>query len=290
MMTAVQTNCVLTIENGFQFGAALPLQPGVHRVGGDLTNDVVVIDPELTDSPFSVEHGKATRLHATSTDLRLQNGSVLRAGRSITVRSPLNFSAGSTRFHLDPNKGEARRTFSRGSQVTTFVAAALLGAALLVITASPAETSPSSVATIASDRVVAKAPEFSVAEVAKSLSSRLHVSGLAGLRSELDTDGTVTVAGSLLPGQQPAWSSVKQWFDSTYGMKIALIDRVSLNKVAAPLSVAAVRSDGASPFVIDQSGQKLFVGSSLPGGWTVDAIEQTRVLVKRNSEMLAVSF
>lgn len=281
------TDCVLTIVSGPQAGACLSLGAGAHRVGGDLENDVVVSDAALAAGHFEIEHGNGTVLRACSTVLRLADGSQLSEGGLMPVAGMCHFHMGGTEFRLAAAAPAGARSPRRLAAPAAAIAACV--AAVLVMSAPGAESNAAlgqPPRTAAPD--VTTAP--SATEVAAALGDRLAGAGLAGLQPAVGTDGTVAVSGSVSPDQKTGWAEVRRWFDSRYGGRVMLVDRVGTTVAVAPLSVAAVRPGGDAPFVIDQSGRRLFIGSAVADGWVVAAIDPTHVTVRRNAETLAVRF
>lgn len=281
--------CILTIESGLQAGAMLVLPPGTHRVGAHLDDDVVVAEAALAAGHFTVEHGGATTLRALAAPLRLSDGTELAAGGTLAVAGTRHFSVGATRFRLDAPP--APRTASRRVAAPLAALAACVAAAL-VVSAPGSESSAAlgrpTPAVAAPVRIAAATPP--VADIAEALAGRLRAAGLAELRPAPGADGTVEVSGTLAPERQAGWAEARRWFDATYGGRVMLVDRVTASASVGPLSIAAVQPGGDAPFVIDQSGRRLFVGSEVADGWVLAAIEPTHVTVRRNDQTLAVRF
>lgn len=295
----------LLVVSGPQAGASLVLSQSAHRVGSGLDCDIVVADPRLAASHFTLENASGLddastmALRALEAEVWVQNGPVLQPGEACPIRRPLRFTAGGTQFLLDPQvDSPVTNTATAGhgwrSRMAATAILAIGAVTLLVVQATPAGTatvaSLSTVASALEHAVAATSPDRPVAaEITAALADRLAAAGLAGVHPNMSVDGMIEATGAMSPEQQVAWSDVKRWFDGAYGARTVLVDRVTLSTPAAPLSIAAVHP-GASPFVIDRSGQKLFPGSKLPGGWVVDTIEATHVLVRRNGQALAVRF
>lgn len=301
-MQVIGKSLSLAVESGPQAGASLMLLPGTHRIGSGLDCDIVLADPLMAPAHFALEDTPVAALRALDAEVRVQGGPVLRPGEARAIRRPLRFTAGGTRFRLDPPAPAAAAATpgwrSRAAMATVLATAAVI---LLVAQATPAGTAsvaslpaPMAAASTLERGPAATAPtqipaHATDADPAAALAGRLAAASLAGVHSRVGADGTMEAAGTLSPEQQAAWSDVKRWFDGAYGARVVLVDHVALSAPAAPLSIAAVHP-GASPFVIDRSGQKLFPGSDLPGGWVVESIEPTHVLVRRNGQALAVRF
>ncbi len=293
-MQNIDQGCTLTVENGPQAGASLLLKPGSNLVGSDLDSDIVVTDGLMAAGHFMVECGPAIVLRALAADVHLQGGKRLGPGETYTACGQVHLMAGSTRFRMDaPKSSVSSVSLDWRSRLAGPAAIAIAAVALLVIQVPRGDSSVSprppldGTASLRVAKVVPSVPTS--ADLVEALSGRVLAAGLSEVRSGIGADGAVDVSGSLSPGQQAAWADIKHWFDDRYGGRAVLVDHVGVSMPTAPLSVAALHP-GASPFVIDRTGHKLFPGSELPDGWRVDSIEPTRVLVRRGDQVLAVRF
>lgn len=293
-MQTIDQGGILTVEDGPQAGASLLLQPGSTLVGSDLDSDVVVTDCLMAAAHFVVECGPAVVLRAVAADVRLHRGACLRPGEAHATVSSMRFTAGGTGFRLDAMQARVPAACPDWrSRLAAPAAIVVTAAALLVVQVPHGDTSVASrlpIDRVAPVQLAGALPSVPTsADLVEALSGRMVAAGLSGLRSGVGADGAVDVSGSLSPDQQAAWADIRHWFDGHYGGRAVLVDRAGLSAPTAPLSVAALHA-GASPFVIDRSGHKLFPGSELPDGWRVDSIEPSRVLVRRGDQVLAVRF
>lgn len=113
--------------------------------------------------------------------------------------------------------------------------------------------------------------------------------GLGGIALVALANGSVEARGEIMSQQADTWHSVQRWFDADFGSRVMLIDQVSVAAAVPPLAIQAVWP-GAHSYVIDGSGQKLFVGAALHDGWTIESIDAVRVLLRRGQQMLAIGF
>ncbi len=283
----VVADCVLTIVNGPQAGACLSLRAGVHRVGASLDSDVVVSEPALVADHFEIEHGAGVVLRVGSAVLRLADGTCLPVGGSMPVVGVSHFRVGGTEFRLAAAAPARSRSSRRLAAPVAALAACV--AAVLVVSAPGAESN-AALGRPAREAARGVAPAPAATDVAAALADRLAGADLSGLQAVAGADGTVAVSGSVSPDQKAGWAEARRWFDSRYGGRMMLVDRVGTTVAVAPLSIAAVRPGGDAPFVIDQAGRRLFIGSAVADGWVVAAIDPTHVTVRRNAETLAVRF
>lgn len=102
--------------------------------------------------------------------------------------------------------------------------------------------------------------------------------------------GVVTAEGNVTPSLLAKWLEIQQWFDHQTNGTPALVNAVTVKdeKTPSSISVQAVWH-GSEPYLLI-GGQKHFVGALLSNGWTVDRIEDGRVLLSRNGRFAALPY
>ncbi len=156
-------------------------------------------------------------------------------------------------------------------------------APLLKVALSSPEAAP---AKPGSNRLVS--PAVAVPAAADALRQQLLKAGLMAI--EITTDATsITAKGTIDPSALAAWRDIEQWFDRTFGISIVLTSQVEAKSVrrSPPLTVQAIWA-GSGSYVIDGRGQKLFEGALADDGWVIEQIEQSRVVLRRGADTLAV--
>jgi len=131
-------------------------------------------------------------------------------------------------------------------------------------------------------------PVVAASAAADALRQQLLTAGLAAI--EITTDATsITAKGTIDPSSLGAWRDIQQWFDRSFGISIVLTSEVEARSVrpSAPLTVQAIWA-GSGSYVIDGRGQKLFEGALASDGWVIERIEQSRVVLRRGANTLAV--
>ena len=305
MSSPVDADPILTIESGAQSGARTTISPGLHSVGADLGSDVVLFDPVLAGTHLTLEREAGERepggirLRALGGPVSLADGTELAPGEATLCRGSTRFRAGGTSFRLDnPRTAQprparrlpARRLTGRAALVGLGLGAACTLAAAVGITLAAA---PTAEAVLPPARAEAKAapvrPASPVAGVLEAVRARLASAGFETVSLAALPDGSVAARGQIAPPQEAAWRDVERWFDGAYGGRAVLVDQVRVAAEAPPLAVQAVWP-GRNPYVVDGSGEKLFVGAPLPGGWTIEGISAERILLRRGGQTLAVRF
>jgi hypothetical protein len=298
----------LLVEEGIQAGLSASLAPGSSFVGSDLSSAVIIADPALLPSHFELvfEDGK-TALRAVAGEVVLNDGTWLAPGENIVCSETCSFTAGNTRFALRvPEQALATTSIGAGAATRQATGAksgknaisvasgmvAITAVGLLIFTAAGLRSGKATPAT-AGHNVHVAAPAtprmVSIDEVMQNLRTRLDAAGLSALASAPARDGSVIVQGSLFPAQMSAWVGVREWYDMQYGNGRVLVDQV-IPAGAGPSMVISAVWAGATPYVIDDHGDKLFVGASVGGGWTIQAIQPGHVIVQNGQQKVAVRY
>lgn len=289
---------VLEITHGLHQGVSLPLDKSVYIVGSAATADVLLSDAGIverhmalrfTDGHVAVEAiGEDVIVRgAHARDVRIHAGNGYRARLPVTIRL-----------------GEARLTLSRGDTVPPrpmTVTPVALGwplnrrwiiASLLMFLCVGAfafrgePVSPLAMSTIDKTSPSPAVPERgSAAPQAKAwLEQRLTAAGLDRIEVS-QVDGQLSARGSYGPTQKSQWISVRQAFDSRFGQQVMLLPSV----VARPaIDKPRVRFQavwfGRNPYVINDSGERLYPGAALSEDWTLERIENDQVILARGEE------
>ena len=297
MTTLAAAPARLCVESGAQCGADVVISDGPRTVGGDVGDDIVLFDPALSRAHFSLARElRGVRLRALSGPICLQNGLELFPGDATLCFSTTWFRAGNSCFRLDvpdtpsaspPRPGRAPPRAALTGVASLVLCAALIGAAALLGATPVAEAgrAPAGTATTASP----SHPAFSTEHALAAMRMRLAATGIEAVQLTAGLDGSIEARGQLSASQRPMWQDVGRWFDAAYGGLTVLVDQVHVASETPPLAVRAVWP-GPSPYVVDGSGEKLFVGAALSGGWVIESITADRVLVRRGAQAYAVRF
>jgi len=130
---------------------------------------------------------------------------------------------------------------------------------------------------------------ISIQAAAAALSQHLSAVGLTTIAVSATSDAVVA-KGSAGPAAVHAWHEAREWFDQTYGTAVVLTSEVetrAAQPMATPLSVQSIWA-GKMPYVIDQRGLKYFQGSQVNDGWSIERIEQGRITLRRNAQVVVL--
>jgi hypothetical protein len=98
-------------------------------------------------------------------------------------------------------------------------------------------------------------------------------------------DGGLSAQGSVTPAQRSAWTSVQQAFDRRYGQAIVLHPQVSVSSVpATPRVRFQAVFFGPHPYVISDTGKRLYPGAAVADDWVLERIEADQVILARGTE------
>ncbi|KRQ93571.1 hypothetical protein CQ12_38920 [Bradyrhizobium jicamae] len=102
--------------------------------------------------------------------------------------------------------------------------------------------------------------------------------------------GVVTAEGNVTPPLVAKWQELQQWFDHQTNGTPALVNAVTVKEEKTPSSIAVQAVwRGSEPYLLI-GGQKYFVGALLNNGWTIDRIEDERVLLTRYGRSAALPY
>lgn len=128
--------------------------------------------------------------------------------------------------------------------------------------------------------------QTSLAQQALSdLNRTLNHYKLTGRVTTYIQDRTIYIKGRINNYENKLWIQVQNWYDSTYGATINLVSLLEVhNGLRRTISFRAVVTDGRMPYVVSWTGERYRPGATLPGGWIVEDINDTGVLVRDTIE------
>lgn len=281
----------LVVEKGMHAGATASSRNGVLTIGSNLENDVVLISDNLVPHHARISISDAwrgiLRIEAKGAPVRAADGRVVDQGRYLDLPMPARFQIGGAEFRASPAHDiKQARKFALPVLV-------LAGLALLLPSITGAVTGlfqgPSSL--IASQ---APAPIMVSSEQSEkwleALRARLRETGLTGQVSvERNGAGGIAAQGTVDPASLDKWRDVIKWYDTQAGAPLLLnnVTRAEANAVLP--AFRAVWLD-AKPQVVLLNGQTAGVGDTIGGGWKIDAIDPSGVILSRDGRTSKVAF
>lgn len=281
----------LRIDSPIHGRIELPLACGSISVGRDLASDLVLADSTIAGLHFKLHVGAKVSLEAFSPIILVPDGDML-PGQLRVLDADTAFKAGNVPVHiqlathpmLQPSQPASGRSRLRYKLAAAAMVLVCIGSATLAFAGRDAARDQPVPAPKQAQQVSMPAPLARAA-----IQSQLDERQLGSVRIEELTDGSYRATGTVTPHEAPSWRAVAQWLDATQGGRVILVDKVVVASPGPQLSVQAAWI-GERPYVIDGSGQKLFIGAVLADGWAIEGIEAGRVTLKRQGRSMAVRF
>ncbi|MER8383068.1 hypothetical protein [Mesorhizobium sp. M1399] len=134
-----------------------------------------------------------------------------------------------------------------------------------------------------------RADDQTTVAAAKDLQDEVDKAGLLNVKIG-SAKGVVTAQGTVTSASATSWQNAQQSFDHRTKGAVTLVNRVVIKEEKAPSAIAVEAVwRGSSPYVVID-GEKYFVGALLDDGWTVDRIEDGRVLLSRDGRLAVLPY
>lgn len=271
----------LTVTSGLHQGSSLVLDQPVYTLGADLAADLVLSDPGIAGLHLRLRfEGGQVAVEALGGDVVLGKNVRIPQGSGHRARLPLQLRIGTAGVSLASPEGEekpsdAARTFT--PWIVAIVLLFLCAGALAV-----RNDTPLTQAAVAAQVPALKKPSR---EHAKTwLEQQLQAAHLDAIKVT-DANGQLSAVGSFEQSQKPQWLALQQAFDERYGQQIVLNPRVSVRADAArPRVRFQAVWFGTNPYVINDSGKRLYPGAALADNWVLERIENNQVILARGEE------
>lgn len=271
----------LTVTGGLHQGSSLVLDQPVYTLGADLAADLVVSDPGVAGLHVRLRfEGGQVAVEALGGDVLLSANVRIPQGSGHRARLPLQLRIGTAAVSLALPEGAAKPSDAPRKFTPWIVAIVLLficaGALAFRSDAPPAAASA------VVDVPVVKKPSR---EQAKAwLEQQLQAAHLDAVKVT-NSNGQLSADGSFEQSQKPQWLALQQAFDQRYGQQIVLNPRVAVRADAArPRVRFQAVWFGTHPYVINDSGKRLYPGAALADNWVLERIENNQVILARGEE------
>ena len=294
----------LYVLTGLNAGAICLLPDSRFSIGSEPPAQILLSDECVMPQHVVIERNEnGLQLSIEGPGVRIE-GTELPAGNVVAAVLPVTLSIGDVDIRCEGGVGTTppawrlawpfRRIRISALGIGGAMGVALLaGVALLPVATSafvlprPAQPSPSRPDPAQQSAEAHTAP-LNDATLQAETEQQLQARKLAGLTVRVSS-GVVTVQGHLDPASMGRLHEAELWFDRRFGERAVFMSEVSsqvLRKFTIPLDAVW---DGPDPNVVIH-GQRYYVGSSLPGGASVDQITPHQVLVSQNGQHYAVDY
>nr|WP_205925731.1 hypothetical protein [Rhizobium leguminosarum] len=286
------------VLSGLYSGLTGNSAPGANLIGSGLDSDMVFVEQRLEPRHFRITFLRnSIEVEAVAAGISIEGRGDIAAGERVVVPLPVVIHAGTMSILWSaPDAAQAGPTgISRlSTPVVAIVLVGLLGigalSAVFFYYDSPDALSANSPgAEPAPEPTINRPDDQANQAAAKALQQEVDRAGLLNIKTA-SANGVVTANGTVMPALVARWQKVQQWFDHRTNGALTLVSGVALKEEKAPPSIAVEAVwRGALPYLLI-GGQKYFVGALLDDGWTVDRIEEGRVLLSRNGQIAALPY
>lgn len=122
------------------------------------------------------------------------------------------------------------------------------------------------------------------------LKERIEQAGLSSeIQARVINGDEISVDGSLQKGHEKKWFSVLQWYDAQQNPP-QLFSKVEQGAEANNIPVMKYVWFGESPYVVLQNNEKVKVGETINGGWKIDKVNTSGVVLSMANRQFLVKF
>ncbi|MHC2432892.1 SctD/MshK family protein [Bradyrhizobium sp. USDA 4451] len=283
---------------GCYSGLTGELGVGSCLIGSSLDADLIFVEQGLEPHHLRVTpHSNSIEIEALASDVRVDGHDTVLPNEPVVVPLPVVLHAGQMSIRWSIEGLEKAGSIDRRRVSLIGLALVVIGfAAVGALTTSFVQTDTAAVpsssppATDIAPKLALSAPDAPTTDAAAGLlQEEVDRAGLVGIKVGSGA-GVVTADGSVTPAALAAWQDIQQRFDRTSNGAYTLVNAVAIKdeKTPSAIGIQAVWR-GSDPYIV-VAGQKYFVGALLSNGWTVNGIEEGRVLLSRNGRLSALSY
>ncbi|RXH38023.1 hypothetical protein XH99_01790 [Bradyrhizobium nanningense] len=268
-------------------------------VGSGLDADMIFVEQGLEPHHFRIIlQSESIEVEALAANVSVNGHASIISGERVSVRLPAVVQVGAISIRWSTEKVQLVTSNERSPRSIVALSLVLLSSVVVgtVSTILAASDRPAVPSTETSRAVeVAAKPTAdhldarNVDEIADALRQQIEAAGLLDIKIGRNP-GVVTAEGTIPPSLVAKWKEIQQWFDRQTNGTPTLVNAVTVKEEKVPSSIAVQAVwRGSEPYLLI-AGQKYFVGAVLSNGWTVDRIEDGRVLLSRNGRSAALPY
>lgn len=285
---------VLTVTHGLHQGGRITLDGAVYTLGSTSDADFILNDAGIAPNHLVLRVVDGwIAVEARGGDVRVEN----RQGQQIQVpagsgyrgQMPMWVSLGEARLSLglDPaTRAPAAAAASRFARPHLLLALGLMGICAFAFAFRDEPAKPIA-AVLAPAAPVAKAPTIEQARL--WLDQQVQEAGLGAVKIS-EAGGQLLAEGQADLAQKTRWLALRQQFDQRFGQQVMLHSTVTTRAdVAKPRVRFQAVFFGDNPYVIGDGGKRLYPGSAVGDGWTLERIAQDQVVLARGDERFTLT-
>lgn len=287
---------VLDITHGLHQGVHLTLASAVYTIGTAASADLILSDAGIAERHMVLrfDDGRVA-VEALGGDVLVVglDGQQTRIpmGNGHRARLPVEIAIGDARLRL----GSGARAQASGasssiwrSKLHWILALVLM---CLCVGAFAFRDEPAAPAALAQSTParVAQSPSKTPAQARQWLEQQLLAADLKGIKVS-EAGGQVLAEGAYDPTLKSRWVALQQAYDQQFGQQVMLQANVSArSEISRPRVRFQAVWFGASPYVINDSGKRLYPGAALSDGWMLESIENNQVILARGEERFTLT-
>ncbi|MEY9472968.1 type III secretion protein D [Bradyrhizobium yuanmingense] len=272
---------------------------GESIVGSGLDADMIFVEQGLEPHHLRIiAQRDSIEVEALAANISIDGLASITSGESVRVPLPAVIHAGamSIRWSTEDVQPLASSKRSRSSIIAlslVLLSSVVIGTVSIILSPGDRAVVPSTQSSraveIATKPTVDHFDPRAADEMALSLRQEIERAGLLDVKIGRGP-GVVTAEGTIAPNLVAKWKEIQQWFDRQTNGTTTLVNAVTVKEEKMPSSIAVQGVwRGSEPYLLI-AGQKYFVGALLSNGWTVDRIEDGRVLLSRNGRSAALPY
>lgn len=291
-----QSTPVLDITRGLHQGVHLTLDGAVYTIGSAASADLILSDAGIAgrhmvlrfvEGRVAVEalEGDVVVVGPHGQETRIPMGNGHRA------RLPLEIAVGDARLRLGsgaPIQAPPASSSIWQSKIHWILALILMCLCVGAFAFRGDPVAPAALATNAP----ARAPQLLPATAAQArlwFEQQLLAADLKSIKVS-EAGAQLLAEGAYDPSQKPRWIALQQAYDRQFGQQVMLQANVSAHsEIARPRVRFQAVWFGANPYVINDSGKRLYPGAALADGWTLERIESNQVILARGEERFTLT-
>ncbi|MET2832515.1 SctD/MshK family protein [Mesorhizobium shangrilense] len=267
-------------------------------IGSGLDADIIFVEQRLEPHHLRITLlGNSIEVEALAAGLSVEGNRNIAAGECVVVPLPVVIHAGAMSILWSAQDAASAGSIGIPRLSISVLALVLLSSlgigALSAIfsyygnTGALSANSPG--AELESQLTNNRADDQTTVAAAKDLQDEVNKAGLLNIKIG-SAKGVVTAEGTVTSASATSWQKAQQWFDHRTKGALTLVNGVVLKEEKGPSAIAVEAVwRGSLPYVVID-GEKYFVGALLDDGWTVDRIEDGRVLLSRNGRLAALPY
>ncbi|WP_375785026.1 hypothetical protein ACE10Z_36480 [Bradyrhizobium sp. Pha-3] len=287
------------VLSGLYTGLTGKAAAGPSLIGSGLDADLIFVEQGLEPRHLRITpHGNSIEIEALAANISLDGHENIVPGERVSVPLPavVHVGAMSIRWSTQdlPQAGSSNRSLSSIVALgLVLLSSVVIGTVSTIFaptdSAVALSTDASPAVDVAPKPTINHVDERAADATAELLRQEVERGGLLSIKVGSGT-GVVTAEGTVTPALVAKWQELQQWFDHRTNGTPALVNAVTVKDEKTPSSIAVQAVwRGSEPYLLI-GGQKYFVGALLSNGWTVDRIEDGRVLLSRNGRSAALPY